>query len=95
MPRQALAGGYQQAAAGYGEYMLSGGGGVFDGVRPEHAEMALNTADGMQTPVQAAAGYGDIPQKSIWIPGQQIDPTAGVSGLGGGDGGIFGGSVLD
>jgi hypothetical protein len=58
-----LGGPPMQAAAGYGEYMLSGmdsQGGTFDGIRPSAGAInrALNAADRSSVPTQAYAGLG-------------------------------------
>jgi len=91
MPMQAAAGygvlPYAQAAAGYGvaSYEPVSGAQVFDGIGADQAsaEAALNAADMMATPVQAAAGYGDIPTQNIWIPGPEQDPSRAIGGFGG------------
>lgn len=76
-----------QAAAGYGfaSYEPVSGGQVFDGIGADQAsaEAALNAADAMATPMQAAAGFGDIPSQNIWIPGPEQDPSKAISGYGG------------
>lgn len=78
---------YAQAAAGYGlaSYEPVSGAAVYDGIGADQAsaEAALNAADAMSTPMQAAAGFGDIPSQNIWIPGPEQDPSKAISGYGG------------